>query len=82
MQELEGHKGEVRSILITPDDRYLISASFREIKIWDLQQNRDIHTLRGHLDVINTLAFDADRMLLASGGDDHTIQLWGIPGNF
>ena len=35
-----------------------------------------LHTLSGHLDHINSVAFRADGKVLVSGAEDHLIKLW------
>ncbi len=35
-----------------------------------------MHTLSGHSDHINSVAFKADGKVLVSGSEDHSIKLW------
>ncbi|MDB9338160.1 hypothetical protein PN474_02765 [Nodularia spumigena CS-589/07] len=39
---------------------------------------KDISTLTGHSDSVNSLAFSRDGQFLASGSDDKTIKLWNV----
>jgi len=42
----------------------------------DLGQRKLIHTLAGHLDRVNVIAYSPDGKVLASGSDDETVLLW------
>lgn len=39
------------------------------------------HILEGHDKGVNWVAFDEQKMILASGADDKTIKLWRLAGN-
>ncbi len=39
---------------------------------------KEIHTLKGHLDDVKSLAFSPDGQILASGSNDKTINLWQL----
>ena len=45
------------------------------IKVWDVQTGREALNLRGHKNVIGSVAFAADGRLF-SGSDDRTIRVW------
>jgi WD40 repeat protein len=86
---LEGHTVRVDKLAISPDGRWLVTASGgvpgpiwdRTARLWDLASPdpaRSSIALRGHDNTINTLAMSPDSHWLASGGDDHTIRLWDL----
>jgi len=58
---LEGHADYVRSIVFSPDGKFLFAAGgppqqWGEIKVWDVATGALIRTMRGHKDCIYSLA--------------------------
>lgn len=54
------------------------------IKIWDVKNSQLLHTLSGHIDDVQTIAFSPDGQVLASGAGgwdnpgESTIKLWRV----
>ncbi|NEO84853.1 MAG: WD40 repeat domain-containing protein [Spirulina sp. SIO3F2] len=65
------------SIVISPDDRLLVSGGLEGIRLWDLQNRRSLSTLARFLPVTE-LAMHPDGTQLASGTIQGTIQLWDL----
>jgi WD domain, G-beta repeat len=57
--------------------RHLISGSQNTIKIWDLQQGRELCTLQGHTSLVTAIAVQPLE-LLVSGSEDWTVKVWGV----
>ena len=50
----------------------------RRVRVWDLGTGRLLKELRGHSEVVYTLAFDENSQVLASGGADCCLRLWDV----
>ena len=78
LNEVEGHKEEVRSLSFSPDGKHFISGSNDTmIRLWNAYTGQPISgPLQGHRDWVNSVAFSPDGRRIVSGGDDKTIRLW------
>jgi hypothetical protein len=72
------HPFTVNATAWSPDGRFLASAcSDWSIVLWDAAEpGRPLHVLRGHLSLVNQVAFNHAGDLLASSGWDETVRLW------
>ena len=74
---LSGHGGPVTAVAVAPDGRLALTASFDyTLKLWDLDRQAVLQTLRGHDGAVTTVAFLPDSRHALSGGDDGTLRLW------
>jgi WD40 repeat protein len=74
---LEGHTHAVASISFHPQGNLLASGSFdHTLKLWDLEQGKNIATLQGHTGQIRSVTFDPEGRMLVSSSEDGTIRLW------
>ena len=73
------HSGGVRTVEFSPADSQLVASAGESniIKLWNLQ-NDTVRTLRGHTDIVNSIAFSPNGELLVSVSDDRTIKLWNV----
>lgn len=71
----------VRSVAFAPDSQ-LITAGLggwnNFIKLWQVNDGMLLHTLEGHTQVVQSVAFSPDGQTLASGSSDGTIKLWRV----
>jgi WD40 repeat protein len=78
---LEGHSDEVTAVALSWDGRRrrIVSGS-RDgtVKIWDLENGRQLDTLKGHLDAITCVAVTPNGRLVVSGSEDHTLKVWDM----
>lgn len=74
---LHGHTNSVSQVRISPDGRFIASASADgTIKIWDAATGSHMDTLVGHMAGVSCVAWSPDSNTLASGSDDKAIRLW------
>jgi WD40 repeat protein/mono/diheme cytochrome c family protein len=79
LRSIEGHRDVLYSARISPDNRFLATASYdRKIILWDLETGKEIRRFEGHNGAIFDLVFSPDGSLLASASADSTIKLWNV----
>jgi WD40 repeat protein/tetratricopeptide (TPR) repeat protein len=78
------HRGELlltlegQGLALSPDGRRLATRGDpnHTIKLWDAESGREQRTLRGHTNLVSSVAFSPDGRRLASSGFDHTVRVW------
>ena len=76
---LEGHKGWVYALAMSPDGLRLASGgSDSTVIVWDVISRKIEKRFLGHSAQIVSLDFSPNGQILASGGTDHTIWLWDV----
>lgn len=74
-----GHANVVQALAFSRDGKHLASGSAdHTIRVWDMDQLRDVHVLKGHTDQVAGLDFSPDGRRLVSGGFDDTVRLWEV----
>lgn len=73
------HGSGVRTVEFSPVNASLVASAGESniIKLWNLQ-NDTVQILRGHTDIVNSIAFSPNGELLASVSDDRNIKLWNV----
>jgi hypothetical protein len=66
------HLAIVESLAFSPDNKFLASGSFQEVKLWDVQTGTLRQTMTGFADRVMALCFSPDNKLLATGGGPPT----------
>jgi WD40 repeat protein len=72
-----GHNDWIQAIEFSPDGLLLATADRAGgLRVWDAENGREMHNLRGHTAGITALSFRADSQVLATTGKDTTVRLW------
>jgi WD40 repeat protein/transcriptional regulator with XRE-family HTH domain len=78
-RELKGHTKPIIAISISPDGKYLATASEDSTaRLWDIATGQTIRTFTGHTDKIEGIAFSPDGKNLVTVSYDQTIRLWDV----
>lgn len=83
-QELEtvvqkGHSGAVKGITLSPDGKYLFTASRdRTVKLWETATGRELRTYYGMSRTVYTVAVSSNMKYVAAAGNDYDIYMWEI----
>jgi DNA-binding beta-propeller fold protein YncE len=76
-RKLLGHKGWVRSVVISPDGNWVASGSDgKTVKLWDLETGECRATLEVNTGV-NSVAITPDGQRILLGADDNTVRVCG-----
>ncbi|NMF65537.1 beta-propeller domain-containing protein [Brasilonema octagenarum] len=77
VRTLTGHSHSVNAVAVTPDCKYVISASSdKTLKVWDLQSGKEKFTLNGHSYSVNAVTVSTDSKYVISGSFDGTLKVW------
>jgi WD40 repeat protein len=76
---LEGHKGIVWGIAVSPDGRRLLTAGDdKDVILWTLKRGAVIRHFGGHTGPVSSVAFLSDGRRAVSASNDRTIRLWDL----
>jgi len=89
-QVLRGHGDDVRTVVVSPNGRFVISGSGgsdtsdstrppdQSIRVWNVETGQLERVLEGHSGDINALATTPDGTLLISASSDDTLAVWDL----
>ncbi|KAJ4177379.1 hypothetical protein NW755_013888, partial [Fusarium falciforme] len=74
---LEGHNGEVRSVVFSHDSTMVASASSdKTVRIWNAKTGKCEQVLEGHSWPVSSVVFSHDSSMVASASYDKTVRIW------
>ena len=85
-----GHTSWVNSVAISGNGQVMVTAagdrfervqivsSDSTLKVWNLSEGKELHTLRGHETSINAVDITTDGKIAVSGGRDRTLKVWDL----
>ncbi len=74
------HQGSVRSVAITSDLKFVLSAGEdRMARLWDAATGKPLRMPLAHRGGVNAVAFSPDGAIAATAGSDETARLWHVP---
>lgn len=79
LTELKKPVGMIRQILFSPDGKLLVGISGNPdhlIVLWETTRWSEIYAWSGHTAAIGAVAFEPQRPVLITGGNDHRICFW------
>ncbi|XP_038978693.1 transducin beta-like protein 3 [Phoenix dactylifera] len=80
---LDGDSEAVTALALSPDDRFLFSASHsRLIRVWDLSSLKCIRSWKGHDGPVMGMACHSSGGLIATAGADKRVCVWDVDGGF
>lgn len=80
VNRLNGHTAEINDIVISENQRYLVSAGEdKKIIIWDFYTGKKVSILTGHHAAINDLEMNSKGNYLISAGSDTYMGIWNFP---
>ncbi len=76
---LKGHGDLVRSVAITSDGRWAVSASSdRTVRVWNLERGENVLVLIGHEGWVRSVAVTPNGRWALSASSDRTIRVWDL----
>lgn len=78
LHKLDGHKGGIKHVAITPDSQIAVTGSTdHTVRLWDMSDGTRVQTLTAEAPV-HVVATSPDNTLVAAGTTAATIHLWNI----
>jgi hypothetical protein len=77
IRTLQGHSGDVDSVVFSPDGRSIFTASWdHTARQWDKETGALAREYKGNANIVWSVATSPDGRFLITGGEDTTTRLW------
>jgi WD40 repeat protein/serine/threonine protein kinase/DNA-binding XRE family transcriptional regulator len=77
LRRFVGHIAAIQSLSVSPDGRYLLSASDDQTaRLWDIQTGQELRRFVGHAGPVEIAIFTPDGRMVLTGSGDRTARLW------
>jgi WD40 repeat protein/DNA-binding SARP family transcriptional activator len=79
LQRYVGHTDMVSSINVSPDQRFVVTASNdKTARLWSLETGEELVRFVGHADLIKVALFFPDGRRVLTGSADGTVRIWDV----
>lgn len=75
---LEGHSGELKDFMLTPDGKKIVGPSKDKLRVWDLETGKTVQVLEGHNGTVNNAVVTPDGKKAVSTSEDTTLRVWDL----
>jgi WD40 repeat protein/serine/threonine protein kinase len=76
---LDGHRGGVENVVLTPDGKRALSASHDgTVGVWDLETRKELFSLKGHTAPVHGVDVTPDGKRGVSAGWDNAVIYWDL----
>ena len=70
---------QIYNIDISHSEAIMVSTHSKEMRIWNVKQGGEIHTLHNaHSDSVTCARFTSDERYIVSTGNDHIVKVWDV----
>lgn len=74
-----GQASAVTMAVFTPDGKRVVSAGYKNIFVWDLDQGSLLYRVKKHDNFITKILFDQTGKIMVTASMDKTIVIWDVP---
>ena len=79
VHRIEGHKGQVNGLAVSPDGALLATAAWDgSVRVWSVETGQTVAEMNGHTSSVSDVAFSTDGSLVYSASADGTIRTWDV----
>ncbi|TWU07896.1 TIR domain-containing protein [Stieleria varia] len=79
VRTLQGHRGAVTSVCVTPNGRHIVSGSEdHALIVWESETGRQVRSLGGHSDFVSCVVVTHAGDRAVSASLDRTIRVWDL----